>query len=169
MNTTEKPMKKRERAVEKWFQVLAKRRKGMKWKHIAEHFGSDIATLNRMARRAENMERERLGLPVVKKTSGSGVKNPLRRKIRVYVICENKRFYCLDKVYWDGVSRMECDCGCEQFLIHSERGKELKALREKCRTALSVGDIRMQEKPSLCSRFAEAVILDPINTRRFAI
>ncbi len=161
MNTTEKPKTKRERAVERWFQVLAKRREGMKWKEMAEHFKCDASSLHKMARNAENIERQRQGLPVLKPRHGV--------KTRTFVICENKRFYCLDKVYWDGVSKLECECGCAQFPIHSERGKQLKELRAKCRTAFALGDTRHQDKPSLCSKYADAVILDPISTKKFAI
>jgi len=156
MNTTEKPKNKRERAIERWFEVLKKRREGLKWRELEEHFKIDSGSLNRMARKAENIERQRNGMAPKMPRQG--------KRTRVYVICENKRFYCLDKVYWDGISRMECECGCEQFPIDSERGKELKELRSKCRTALAVGDTRSHDKPALCSKFADWVILDPIKT-----
>jgi hypothetical protein len=156
-----KPKTKRERAEARWFEVLEKRREGMKWRELAEYFKCDAGSLNRMARKAKDIERQRQGLPAIQKSTG--------RKTRVFVICENPRFYCLDKVYWDGVSRMECECGNEQFPIHSERGKELKEKRGGCRTALSLGDTRKQDRPALCSKFADWVVLDPIATRMFAI
>ncbi len=164
MNTTTEPKTKRERAIKRWFQVLAKKREGLKWKDMAEHFQCEMSALHKMARKAENIERQQMGLTVIRPTKGKGPK-----KIRTFVICENKRFYCLDKVYWDGVSKLECECGCEQFPIDSERGKQLKELRSKCRTALAVGDTRSHDKPALCSKFADWVILDPINTKKFSI
>jgi hypothetical protein len=152
---------KREQIEARWFEVLEKRRQGMKWKELAEHYKCDPSSLNRMAMRAIDIERERQGLPAIQKFKG--------KRTRVFVICENPRFYCLDKVYWDGVSRMECECGNEQFPIHSERGKHLKTKRESCRTAFSLGDTRKMDRPALCSKFADAVILDPISTKKFAI
>lgn len=157
MNTTDTKTK-REQEIERWFAVLAKRREGLKWREIAAHFECNADSLPRMAKKAENIERQKNGLPAIK---------PL--KTRTFVICENKRFYCLDKVYWDGKSRMECECGCEQFPIDSERGKELKELRAKCRTALAVGDTRSHDKPSLCSKFADWVVIDTRYARQITL
>ena len=150
---------KKERMIERWFAVLAERRKGTKWKDMEAKFGVDSGSLARMARKAENIERERNGLAPRVPRSG--------KKTRVFTICENPRFYCLEKVYWDGQSKMECECGSPRHPIHSEKGIELKEKRKHCRTAQSAGDIRSTERPALCSVFADAVILDPINTKKF--
>jgi len=158
MNTTTEPKTKREEDIERWFSVLKMRRHGLKWREIAAHYNCNPDSLPKMAKKAENIERQQQGLPQIKPP-----------KIRTFVICENKRFYCLDKVYWNGVSKLECECGCKQFPIHSERGKELKALREKCKTALSLGDTRKQDKPALCSKFADWVVIDTRSARQITL
>lgn len=148
---------RRERFQGRWFEALKMRREGKKWKDIADHFKCDIAFAYRLARKAENLERKGIGLGEIMPRTG--------KKTRVFVICENKRFYCIDRIYWDGIKPLECECGSKQFPTDSARGVELKKLRANCKTALMTGDTRDQGRPSLCSRFAEPVILDNETSR----
>lgn len=157
MTSKEYQYGRHEKAERRWFAVLAKRREGMKWKDIADHFKCDVGFAYRMARKAENLERKMRDLPEITPRSG--------KKERLFVICENKRFHCIDRIYCDRIKPTECECGSQRFPIDSERGKELKELRAKCRTAIAAGYTRSHDKPSLCSKFSEAVIMDNMTSR----
>lgn len=54
--------RKREKAEKRWFQVLAKKREGLKWREVAAFFGIDTSFAFRMAQQAIEIELERKGL-----------------------------------------------------------------------------------------------------------
>lgn len=54
--------RKREKAQKRWFQVLAKKREGLKWREVAAFFGIDTGFAHRMAQQAIEIELERKGL-----------------------------------------------------------------------------------------------------------
>jgi hypothetical protein len=51
--------RKREKAEKRWFQVLAKKREGLKWREVAAFFGIDTAFAFRMAQQAIEIELSR--------------------------------------------------------------------------------------------------------------
>lgn len=54
--------RKREKAEKRWFQVLAKKREGLKWREVAAFFGIDTGFAHRMAQQAIEIELRRKGL-----------------------------------------------------------------------------------------------------------
>lgn len=97
---------KREQEIERWFAVLAKRRDGLKWREIAAHFQCNADSLPRMAKKAENIERQKNGLPAIK---------PL--KTRTFVICETNAFIASTKSIGTGEAAWNANADASNSLL----------------------------------------------------